>query len=42
MNKIELLLDEAVNIAKLNSIDKKTILEMINILYEEEKWWIIF
>ena len=33
----ELLLDEAVNIAKLNSIDKKTILEMINILYEEEK-----
>ena len=31
------LLDEAVNIAKLNSIDKKTILEMINILYEEEK-----
>lgn len=42
LNKIELLLDEAVNIAKLNSIDKKTILEMINILYEEEKWWIIF
>ena len=37
LNKIELLLDEAVNIAKLNSIDKKTILEMINILYEEEK-----
>ena len=31
LNKIELLLDEEVNIAKLNSIDKKTILEMINI-----------
>lgn len=42
LNKIELLLDEAVCIAKLNSIDKKTILEMIHILYEEEKWWIIF
>lgn len=37
LNKIETLLDEAVNIAKLNNIDKKTILEMMGILYEEEK-----
>ncbi len=37
LNKIEALLDEAVNIAKLNNIDKKTILEMMEILYEEEK-----
>lgn len=37
LNKIETLLDEAVNIAKLNNIDKKTILEMMEILYEEEK-----
>ena len=35
LNKIETLLDEAVNIAKLNNIDKKTILEMMEILYEE-------
>lgn len=37
LNKIETLLDEAVNIAKLNNIDKKTILEMMEILYKEEK-----
>ena len=37
LNKIETLLEEAVNIAKLNKIDKKTILEMMEILYEEEK-----
>ena len=37
LNKIETLLDEAVNIAKLNNIDKKTLLEMMEILYEEEK-----
>ena len=37
LNKIETLLDEAVNIAKLNNIDKKTILEMMEILYEEER-----
>ena len=37
LNKIETLLDEAVNIAKENNINKKTILEMMEILYEEEK-----
>lgn len=36
LSKIELLLDEAVNIAKMNHIDRKTILEMLKILYEEE------
>lgn len=36
-NKIELLLDEVVNIAKTHNIDRKTILEMLKILYEEEK-----
>jgi len=37
LNKIETLLDEAVNIARMNTIDKKTMLEMLDILYEEEK-----
>lgn len=37
LNKIESLLDEAVNIAKMNNIDRKTVFEMVNILYEEEK-----
>lgn len=37
LNKIGTLLEEAVNIASLNNIDKKTIIEILNILYEEEK-----
>ena len=37
LNKIETLIDDPVNIAKLNNIDKKTKLEMMEILYEEEK-----
>lgn len=35
LNKIENLLDSAVNIAKSNNIEKKTILEILDILYEE-------
>lgn len=37
LNKIENLLDEAVRISKLHDIDKKVIIEMLDILYEEEK-----
>lgn len=37
LNKIENLLDKAVNIAKLNNISRKTINEMLDILCEEEK-----
>lgn len=37
LNKIEKLLDTAVNIAKTNNIPKTTIMEILNILYEEEK-----
>ncbi len=37
LNKIENLLDTAVNIAKMNNISKKTMSEMLDILYEEEK-----
>ncbi len=37
LNKIEELLDKAVNLAKINSITKKEINEIINILYEENK-----
>ena len=36
LNKIENLLDKAVSMAKTNNIPKKTINEMINILYEED------
>lgn len=36
LHKIESLLDEAVNIAKVNNIDKEKIVEILNILYEEE------
>ncbi len=36
LHKIESLLDEAVNIAKVNNIDKKKIVEILNILYEED------
>lgn len=36
LHKIESLLDEAVNIAKINNIDKKKIVEILNILYEED------
>ncbi len=37
LNKIEGLLDSAVTIAKMNNISKKTMNEMLDILYEEEK-----
>ncbi len=37
LNKIEELIDKAVNIAKMNNINKKTLNEMLNILYEEDK-----
>ena len=37
LNKIEKLMDSAVIIAKMNSITKKTLNEMLNILYEEDK-----
>ena len=37
LNKIEVLLDSAITIAKLNSFDKKIIKDMIDILYEEDK-----
>ena len=37
LNKIEDLLDKAVNLAKINNITKKEINEIINILYEESK-----
>lgn len=37
LNKIENLLDTAVNIAKTNNIAKETINEIIDILYEEGK-----
>ncbi len=36
LNKIETLLDNIIGIAKINNIDKKTINEMINILWEEK------
>ena len=37
LNKIEGLLDSAVTIAKMNNISKKTMNEMLDILYEEEE-----
>ena len=37
LNKIESLLDKAVNIAKMNNISRETINEMLDILFEEEK-----
>ena len=37
LSKIENLLDSAVNIAKNNNISRKTINEILDILYEEEK-----
>ena len=37
LNKIENLMDNIVAIAKINNIDKKTLNEMLNILYEEDK-----
>ena len=37
LNKIEELMDKAVAIAKMNNITKKTLNEMLNILYEEDK-----
>ena len=35
-HKIEEWMDKAVTIAKINNIDKKTLNEMLNLLYEEE------
>ena len=37
LNKIEEFMDKAVAIAKINNINKKTLNEMLNILYEEDK-----
>lgn len=37
LNKIEELLDKAVNMAKMNNIKKITLKEMVDILYEEDK-----
>lgn len=37
LNKIEEILDKAVSVAKMNNISKKTIYEIVDILYEEEK-----
>lgn len=37
LNRIEALLEEAIDIAKVHNIDSKTIIEMLKILYEEEK-----
>ena len=37
LNKIETLLDSAVNIARINHISRHTINEILDILYEEEK-----
>ena len=37
LNKIEELLNKAIDIAKMNNIKKKVLNEMINILYEEDK-----
>ena len=37
LNKIEEFMDKAVVIAKINNINKKTLNEMLNILYEEDK-----
>ncbi len=37
LNKIESLLDKVINIAKINNISRKTIDEMLDILYEEDK-----
>ena len=36
LNKIEELIDKAVAIAKMNNINKKTLKEMIDILWEEK------
>lgn len=36
LNKIEKMLDSAVSIAKMNNIPRKTINEILDILYEEE------
>ena len=37
LNKIEDFLDKAITIAKMNNIKLKTLKEMLNVLYEEEK-----
>ena len=37
LNKIQDLLDSAVVIAKVNKINKNTIVKMLNILYEEDR-----
>ena len=36
LNKIQTLIDSAIEIAKLNNLSKKELKEMIDILYEEE------
>ncbi len=37
LNKIQDLLDSAIGIAKTNKISKSTVVEMLNILYSEDK-----
>ena len=37
LNKIEEFMDKAVAIAKMNNINKKTLKEMLDILWEEDK-----
>lgn len=37
LNKIESLLDSAISIAKMHNIQRKTIDEILDILYEEER-----
>ena len=37
LHKIEELIDKAVTVAKMNNIEKKTLMEMVTILYEEDK-----
>ncbi len=37
LNKIENLLDKVVNIAKVNNVSRKTINEILDILYEEDE-----
>lgn len=37
LNKIESLLDTAVDIAKTNNVSRQTLIDLLDILYEEEK-----
>ncbi len=37
MNRIEDLIDQAITIAKMNHVSQKTLMEIFNLLYEEDK-----